>query len=195
MTPRRQHLLAALQRRGKRERPQQSSVRAVPLLAHRSGTSPHLLAASELPHDIGPRTNVAPLAPPSMRLCSSGLRFFSLHVLARDRKLLALMRVPSAYQLPALLRVPDVRRVLSLAPPCPTVCPCPPSRAGDADCTQDSCSKSLTATAHDSWSTCSGARGPRRAPSPSLQLLSPSCDTPGHPPAIPLTRGGFLKSR
>src|SRR5262245_24866806 len=52
-----------------------------------------------------------------MRICSSGLRFFYLHVLARACKLLDRMRAPSAYRLPALLSVQEVRRLLRMAPP------------------------------------------------------------------------------
>ena len=66
-----------------------------------------------------------------MRLCSSGLRFFSRHVLERDWKLLDLLRAPAAYRLPALLRVPAVRRVLRMAPPWHTHVSFPPvSRGG-----------------------------------------------------------------
>ena len=117
MTPLRQHMIAALQRSGKRERTQQSSVREVRLLAQFYGTSPHRISASELQPSMLHRTNVAQLAPTSMRICSSGIRFFSLHVLERHWKLLDLMRAHSAYRLPALLRVQEVRRLLSMATP------------------------------------------------------------------------------
>ena len=115
MTPRRQYMIAALQRSGTRERTQQSSVREVRLLAQFSGTSPHLISASELQQYMLHRKNVDQRAPTSMRICSSGIRFFSLHVLARAWQLLARMRAPSAYRLPALLGVQEVRRLLSMA--------------------------------------------------------------------------------
>jgi integrase/recombinase XerD len=117
MTPLRQHMSAALQRSGTSARTQPSSVREVRLLAQFSGTSPHLSSASELQQDILHRKNVDHLAPTSMRLCSRGLRFFSLPVLERAGQLLALMRAPAAYRLPALLRVQEVRRLLSMATP------------------------------------------------------------------------------
>src|SRR5262245_17884565 len=69
--------------------------------------------------------------------------------------------------------------------PCTTVCTLPPSIAWDSDCTKDSFSKFLTSTANDSWSTFIGARGPRTATSPSLQILSPSCDATGQHTPIP----------
>jgi integrase/recombinase XerD len=120
MPPLRQHMLAALQLRGKSARTPHSYVREVRLLAQFYGTSPHLSSASELQHDIWPRTNVAHLAPTSLRSCSSGIRFFSLHVLERAWKLLDLMQAQAAYRLPALLRVQAVRRLLSMATPLPT---------------------------------------------------------------------------
>ena len=117
MTPLRQHMSAALQRSGKSERTQHASVREVRLLAQCYGTSPPLISESELQQDLLHRTNVDHLAPTSMRICYSGLRFCSLHVLERAWKLLDLIRAPSKYRLPALLRVQEVRRLLSLATP------------------------------------------------------------------------------
>ncbi len=119
MTPRRQYMIAALQRSGTRERTQQSSVREVRLLAQFSGTSPHLISASELQQYMLHRKNVDQRAPTSMRICSSGIRFFSLHVLERDWQILDLMRAQSAYRLPAIRSVPEVRRLLSMATPLP----------------------------------------------------------------------------
>src|SRR4029453_9596699 len=117
MTPLRQQMIAALQLSGKSERTQQSYVREVRLLAQFYGTSPHLISESELQQYILHRKNVDHLAPTSMRICSSGIRFFSLHVLERDWKLLALIRAQSAYRLPAILSVQEVRSLLSMATP------------------------------------------------------------------------------
>jgi integrase len=52
-----------------------------------------------------------------MRICSSGLRFFSPHVLQRDWSTRSLLRAPTAHHLPAGLSVEEVRRVLQAAPP------------------------------------------------------------------------------
>ena len=76
MTPLRQPMIAALQLSGKSERTQQSYVRAVRLLAQFHGKSPDLLAEQELQHSFLHRKNVDGLAPASMRICYSGIRFF-----------------------------------------------------------------------------------------------------------------------
>jgi integrase/recombinase XerD len=78
---------------------------------------PHLISESELQHYMLHRQNVDHLAPPSMRICSSGIRFFFLHVLERDWKILDLIRAQAAYRLPAILSVQEVRRLLSMATP------------------------------------------------------------------------------
>jgi hypothetical protein len=117
MPPLRQPLIAALPRSGKRERTQPSSVREVRLLAQFYGKSPHLISASELQPYMLPRKNVDHLAPTSMRICSSGIRFFSLHVLERDWKSLDLMRAQAEYRLPAIRSVQEGRRLLSMATP------------------------------------------------------------------------------
>jgi integrase/recombinase XerD len=117
MTPLRHHMIAALHRSGKGERTQQASVRAGRLLAQFYHTSPDRLSAQELPHDFLHRKNVDRLAPASMRLCSSGIRFFFPHVLTRDWHTLALLRAHTAPRLPALRRVEEVRRLLAAATP------------------------------------------------------------------------------
>ena len=117
MTPLRQHMIAALQLRGKGPRTQEASVRAVRLLAQFYGQSPHLLSEQELQHSFLHRTHVDGLAPASRRLCSSGMRFCSQHVLQRDWHTLALLRAPTAHRLPAVLRVEEVRRLLKAATP------------------------------------------------------------------------------
>jgi integrase/recombinase XerD len=117
MTPLRQQMIAALQLSGKSERTQPSYVREVRLLAQFYGQSPHLISESELQHSILHRKNVDHLAPTSMRICYSGIRFCYLHILARAWQLLDLIRAQSEYRLPALLRVQEVHRLLSLATP------------------------------------------------------------------------------
>jgi len=52
-----------------------------------------------------------------MRICYSGIRFFSQHVLQRDWPTLALMRAQTAHRLPAALSVEEVRRLLAAATP------------------------------------------------------------------------------
>src|SRR6266571_5936824 len=117
MSPLRQQMIAALQLSGKGERTQEAYVREVRLLAQFYGKSPDLLSEQELQHSFLHRKNVDGLAPASMRICSSGIRFFSQHVLTRDWHPLSLMRAPTAHRLPAVLRVEEVRRLLASATP------------------------------------------------------------------------------
>jgi integrase/recombinase XerD len=117
MTPLRQHMMAALQRSGKSERTQQSSVREVRLLAQCYHKSPDRITEPELQRYFLHRKNVDGLAPASMRICSSGLRFFSQHVLRRDWHTLARIRPQTAHRLPAVLSVEEVRQLLTSATP------------------------------------------------------------------------------
>jgi integrase/recombinase XerD len=117
MTPLRQPMIAALQISGKGERTQESSLRDVRLLAQFSHTSPDRISEQERPHSFLHRTNVDHLAPASLRLCSSGIRFFSQHVVKRDWSTRSLMRAQTAPHLPAVLSIEAVRRVLKAATP------------------------------------------------------------------------------
>ena len=117
MTPLRQHMLAALQLSGKGERTQEAYVREVRLLAQFYRKSPDLLSEQELQHSFLHRKNVDGLAPASMRICSSGIRFFSQHVLKRDWHTLTLLRAPTTPHLPAVLSIEEVRRLLTSATP------------------------------------------------------------------------------
>ena len=109
-------MMAALPLSGKGERTQQASVREVRLRAQCSHTAPDRLTAQELQHSCLHRKNVDGRAPAGMRLCSSGIRFFSQHVLQRDGSTLSRMRAHTAHRLPAVLRVEAVRRLLAAAP-------------------------------------------------------------------------------
>ena len=117
MTPLRQQMIAAFQLSGKGKRTQQAYVREVRLLAQFYGKSPHLLSEQELQHSFLHRQNVDGLAPASMRLCYSGIRFFYQHVLQRDGHTLSLIRAQPTHRLPAVPRVEEVRRLLKAAPP------------------------------------------------------------------------------
>jgi integrase/recombinase XerD len=117
MTPLRQHMIAALHLSGKSERTPQSYIREVRLLAQFSHTSPDRLSEQELQRYFLHRKNVDGLAPTSMRLCYSGIRFFSQHVLQRDWHTLTLLRAHTAHHLPAVLSGEEVRRLLAAATP------------------------------------------------------------------------------
>ena len=117
MSPLRQRLMAALHLRGKGERTQEASVREGRLLAPCSHQSPDRIAAPALQRYFLHRQNVDHLAPASLRLCSSGIRFFSQQVLKRDWHTLALLRAQTTPRLPAVLRVEEVKRRLTSATP------------------------------------------------------------------------------
>jgi integrase/recombinase XerD len=117
MSPLRPHMIAALHLSGKSARTHESYVREVRLLAQFSHTSPDRIAEQELQHYFLHRKNVDGLVPASMRICSSGIRFFSQHVLQRDWHTLSLLRAQTTHRLPAVLRVEEVRRLLAAAPP------------------------------------------------------------------------------
>lgn len=119
MTPLRQHMIAALQLSGKGQRTQETSVREVRLLAQFYGKAPALISAQELQAYCLHRKNVDGLAPASMRICSSGIRFFYHHVLGRNWKTLDLIRAESEHRLPAILSLEEVHRLLNAATPLP----------------------------------------------------------------------------
>jgi len=110
-------MIAALQISGKGERTQESYIREVRLLAQFYHKSPDRISEQELQHSFLHRKNVDHLAPASLRICYSGIRFFSQHVLQRDWSTLSLMRAPTAHHLPAVLSIEEVRRVLKAATP------------------------------------------------------------------------------
>src|SRR5262245_25917547 len=110
-------MITALPLSGKAERTQQPYVREVRLLARAYGKSPDMISEKELQAYFLHRTNVDGLAPASMRICYSGIRFFYPHVLQRDWHTLTLMRAPTAHRLPAVLSLEEVRRLLQAATP------------------------------------------------------------------------------
>jgi site-specific recombinase XerD len=117
MTPLRQQMIAALQLSGKGERTQQAYVREVRLLSQFYGKSPDLISEQELQAYFLHRKNVDRLAPASMRICYSSIRFFYPHVLHRDWHTLSLIRAQNEHRLPAVLSVQEVRRLLKAATP------------------------------------------------------------------------------
>src|SRR5262249_52817834 len=117
MTPLRQQMLAALQLSGKGERTQASYIREVRLLAQFYHKSPDRISEHELQHYFLHRKNVDGLAPASMRICYSGIRFFYQYVLQRDWSPLSLIRAQTAHRLPAVLSIEEVQRLLQAATP------------------------------------------------------------------------------
>jgi integrase/recombinase XerD len=117
MTLLRQQMIAALQLSGKGERTQESYVREVRLLAQFYHKAPDCITEQELQRYFLHRKNIDGLAPASMRICYSGIRFFYQHVLQRDWHTLALMRAQTTHHLPAVLSVEEVRLLLAAATP------------------------------------------------------------------------------
>jgi integrase/recombinase XerD len=117
MSPLRQQMIAALHLSGKSERTQASYVREVRLLAQFYHNSPDRISEQELQRYVLHRKNVNGLAPASMRICYSGIRFFYQHVLKRDWHTLTLMRPQITHHLPAVLSVEEVKRLLASATP------------------------------------------------------------------------------
>lgn len=117
MSPLRQQLIAALQLSGKGERTQQAYVREVRLLSQFHSKSPGLISELELQTYFLHRKNDDRLAPNSMRICYSGIRFFYQHVLQRDWHILSLIRAETEHRLPAVLSAQEVRRLLKAATP------------------------------------------------------------------------------
>jgi len=117
MTPLRQQMIAALQLSGKGERTQHAYVREVRLLSHFYGKSPDVISELELQAYFLHRKNVDQLAPASMRICYSGIRFFYQHVLHRDWHTLSLIRAQTEHRLPAVLSVQEVSHLLKSATP------------------------------------------------------------------------------
>jgi len=117
MPPLRQQMLMALHLSGKSERTQATSIREVRLLAQFYHKAPDRLSEQELQHYFLHRKNVDGLAPASMRLCYSGIRFFYPHVLKRAWDTLTLIRPQITHRLPAVLSVEEVKRLLASATP------------------------------------------------------------------------------
>jgi site-specific recombinase XerD len=110
-------MIDALPLRGKGERTQAAYVREVRLLSAFYRRSPARIAEPELQQYFLHRKNVDNLAPNSMRICYSGIRFFYQHVLKRDWHTLALIRAETERRLPTVLSVQEVRRLLKAATP------------------------------------------------------------------------------
>jgi hypothetical protein len=76
MPPLRQRMLAALQRRGLSERPQERAVRAVRPLAAHSHTSPERMTEAALRDDFLSLTNVQHYSRTASPIARCGLKFF-----------------------------------------------------------------------------------------------------------------------
>jgi hypothetical protein len=175
-------MIAALHLSGTSERTQASSVREVRLLAQCSHTSPDRISAQELQHSFRHRTNVDGLAPASLRLCSSGMRFSSLSTSsnATGPRWRSCARTP-----PTTSPLSSVWRQCGDAwrpPPLSTTkSPAPRSRAWASGSMKPSSSRSPLLTVSASQAMATAARAPKIGPSPCPQLPSRCCAPPGKP--------------
>ena len=117
MTPLRQQMVAALELNGKSPATVEAYVREVALVAKFYRKRPDLISEEELVRYLLHRKNTDRLAPTSMRICYSGLRFFYQRVLGREWKLFALLRARRELRRPCVLSRAEVHRILEAAYP------------------------------------------------------------------------------
>jgi integrase/recombinase XerD len=117
MTPLRQQMTAALELNGKSPATVEAYVREVFLVSKFYRKRPDLISEEELVRYLLHRKNVNKLAPTSMRICYSGLRFFYQRVLAREWKIFALLRARRELRRPSVLSRAEVHRLLQAAYP------------------------------------------------------------------------------
>lgn len=117
MTPLRQQMVAALELNGKSPATVEAYVREVALLSKFYRKRPDLISEDELVRYLLHRKNNDRLAPTSMRICYSGLRFFYQRVLGWEWKLFALLRARRELRRPCVLSRAEVHRILQAAYP------------------------------------------------------------------------------
>ena len=117
MTPLRQQMMAALELNGKSPATVEAYVREVFLVSKFYRKRPDLISEEELVRYLLHRKNVNKLAPSSMRICYSGIRFFYQRVLAREWKIFALLHARRELHRPSVLSRQEVHRVLEAASP------------------------------------------------------------------------------
>src|SRR5262249_36840610 len=117
MTPLRQRMVAALELNGKSPATVEAYVREVGLVSKFYRKSPHQISEEELVRYLLHRKNTDKLAPTSMRICYSGLRFFYQRVLGWEWKIFALLRARRELRRPSVLSRPEVHRILQAAYP------------------------------------------------------------------------------
>ena len=117
MTPLRQQMMAALELNGKSPATVEAYVREVFLVSKFYRKRPDLISEEELVRYLLHRKNVNKLAPSSMRICYSGIRFFYQRVLAREWKIFALLHARRELRRPSVLSRQEVHRILEAASP------------------------------------------------------------------------------
>jgi len=117
MTPLRQQMMAALELNGKSPATVEAYVREVFLVSKFYRKRPDLISEEELVRYLLHRKNTDHLAPTSMRICYSGLRFFYQRVLACEWNIFALLRARRELRRPSVLSRAEVHRILQAAYP------------------------------------------------------------------------------
>jgi site-specific recombinase XerD len=110
-------MIAALELNGKSPSTVESYVREVYLVSKFYSKRPDLISEDELIRYLLHRKNVDKLAPPSMRICYSGIRFFFERVLARPWRIFALLHARRELRRPMILSREEVHQVLESAQP------------------------------------------------------------------------------
>ena len=108
-----ERMVAMLQLNGKGEPTQKAYTRAVRMLSEFYEKTPDLVSEPELQEYFLHRKNFNRWAPKTMRICYCGIRFFYVHVLARDWHILSILRAQNEHRLPAVLSVEEVRSILA----------------------------------------------------------------------------------
>ena len=108
-----QRMIAVLQLNGKGEPTQKAYTRAVRMLSEFYHKTPDLISEAELQEYFLHRKNVNRWAPKTMRICYCGIRFFYVNVVARDWRILSILRAQNEHRLPAVLSVDEVRSLLA----------------------------------------------------------------------------------
>ena len=113
MTALRQRMIEDLQLRGYADRTVEAYVGAVARLAKHHGTAPDRLDEAQLRAYLLHLTRERQLAPPSLSVALSGLRFFYEQTLGRQWTILDVARPKRAKKLPVVLSREEVWRVLA----------------------------------------------------------------------------------
>jgi site-specific recombinase XerD len=112
MTPLRERMLEDLRLRGLSSRTQEAYVGAVRQLAAHYHQPPDQLSEEDLRQYFLYLTDVKHVAPSTLSIALSGIKFFYQHTLRRDWPTLNLVRPPRERKLPVVLSVAEVEQVL-----------------------------------------------------------------------------------
>lgn len=112
MTPLRERMLEDLRLRGFAVRTQEAYVGAVRQLAAHHHKAPDQISEDELRQYFLYLTDVKRVAPSTLAIALTGIKFFYQHTLRRDWPTLALVRAPHEKKLPVVLSVAEVGQVL-----------------------------------------------------------------------------------